>query len=220
MPRPRPSAIKVACVDFETYYDKECSVATLGIRKYMEHPLFDPYLVAIHGDGIEYTGEPAAFDWRKLDGYQIIAHNASFDEAIFQFYGKPRWCPTWRTQLPWQCTADLSAFLGLGRSLKDAAKHGLGVEVSKTVRKDMMGKRWAELDADTRASWIAYAGEDARLSYQLWKQYSEKWPASERAMALLERSAGWRGVTVDKDLVQENILVLRARVSEILGLIP
>lgn len=219
-PKVTPSALKVACVDFETYYNKDFGVHTLGIRKYMEHPLFDPYLVAIHGDGIEFTGEPKDFAWEKLDGYQIIAHNASFDEAIFQFWGKPRWCPTWRTQLPWQCTADLSAFLGLGRSLKDAAKHGLGVEVSKTVRKDMMGKRWAELDAGTRASWIAYAGEDARLSYLLWKEYADKWPATERELSMLTRRMGWRGLMLDADLLRENTLILRAHAGELLTRIP
>lgn len=221
MPRPisTPAARKSACVDFETYYDDEFSVVSLGIRKYMEHPMFDPYLVAIHGDGIEYVGEPDEFDWSLLNGYDILAHNAAFDEAIWQFHGKRRWAP--KSQLgPWYCTADLSAFHGLGRSLKSAVKNCFGEELSKDVRNRMKGVRWSTLPEAEREEWKRYAGSDALWSYRLWQKLGAEWPESERALSDITRRMGWRGITLDMPLLDENQLILKNRADALLAQIP
>ena len=37
-------------LDFETYYDKECSIKTLGPLGYFSHPNFDAYMVSVVGD--------------------------------------------------------------------------------------------------------------------------------------------------------------------------
>ena len=35
----------VFAVDFETYYDNDCSITTLGTLGYFSHPDFDAYMV-------------------------------------------------------------------------------------------------------------------------------------------------------------------------------
>ena len=46
-------------VDFETYYDKNCSIKTLGTLGYFSHPDFDAYMVSVVGDeGTNFVGDP------------------------------------------------------------------------------------------------------------------------------------------------------------------
>ena len=62
----------VFAVDFETYYDNDCSITTLGTLGYFSHPDFDAYMVSIVGDeGTYWVGNPKAFNWENLNG-QII----------------------------------------------------------------------------------------------------------------------------------------------------
>ena len=54
-------------LDFETYYDKDCSIKTLGPLGYFSHPNFDAYMVSVVGDeGTEYVGHPKDFNWSLL----------------------------------------------------------------------------------------------------------------------------------------------------------
>ena len=105
-------------VDFETYYDSECSITTLGPKGYFSHPDFDAYMVTVVGDdGYEFVGSPKDFNWSMLDGHLVLSHNASFDESLYLHGVQNNW---WAgcTPAAWHCTADMTAFLGLPRSLK------------------------------------------------------------------------------------------------------
>ena len=46
-------------VDFETYYDKHCSIRILGPMGYFSHADFDAYMVSVVGsDGFEWVVDP------------------------------------------------------------------------------------------------------------------------------------------------------------------
>ena len=73
-------------IDYETYYDKECSIRTLGVLGYFSHPNFDAYMVSVVGtEGTNFVGHPKEFDWSLLDGNVVLSHNASFDETLFLY---------------------------------------------------------------------------------------------------------------------------------------
>jgi hypothetical protein len=151
-----------AAVDFETYYDKDVSIKTMGVDAYLRHPLCDIYLVAIVGDeGEEFVGHPSEFDWASLEGRELWSHNAGFDRRVYHYLrdrstvevleydtsngGPPSFyevsyaLPDLETPR-WNCTANLSTYLRTGRSLKSAVKNLFNKEVSKDIRDKMRGK--------------------------------------------------------------------------------
>ena len=112
-------------LDFETYYDKSCSIKNLGSLGYFSHPEFEAYMVSVVGtDGTKFVGHPDFFDWHTLNGNIVIAHNASFDETLHLYGIKEGWWPEAKPQ-EWFCTADMAAFCKLPRSLKGAAEESL-----------------------------------------------------------------------------------------------
>ena len=81
-------------VDFESYYDKSCSITVLGPLGYFSHPDFDAYMVSIVGDnGYKWVGDPKEFDWGMLEGNRVLSHNAAFDETLYLFGNKKGWWP-------------------------------------------------------------------------------------------------------------------------------
>jgi len=128
-----------AC-DFETYYDKQCSIKVLGTQGYFNHPDFDAYMVSVWGsDGTRFVGDPRQFDWSLFEGNRVLSHNASFDEAVYMFGVTKGWWSKVKYQ-EWLCTADMTAFLGMPRNLKGASKEAFGADISKDVRDNMAVK--------------------------------------------------------------------------------
>jgi hypothetical protein len=79
-------------LDFETYYDKECSIKTLGPLGYFSHPNFDAYMVSVVGDdGYKFVGHPKDFDWSLIKDSIVLSHNASFDETLYLFGVNKGW---------------------------------------------------------------------------------------------------------------------------------
>jgi hypothetical protein len=70
-------------VDFETYYDKECSVKTYGAYGYTHHENYDPYMVSIVADTFEWCGHPKDAPWEDIDGLPWVSHNATFDWHVY-----------------------------------------------------------------------------------------------------------------------------------------
>ena len=148
--KPLPLKTVIAAIDFETYYDEECTIVKLGIYHYLRHPKSDIYLVSIATDtGVKYVGHPKDFDWGTISGPEWVwlSHNAQFDFPVFTRIQELGVGNTHKvTELAhWHDTADLTAFLGLPRSLKDASKYLLGQEISKDTRDKMKGKRWKDM---------------------------------------------------------------------------
>jgi len=190
-------------VDFETYYDKTCSIKTLGTLGYFSHPDFDAYRVSVVGDeGTNFVGDPREFEWGKLDGGVILSHNASFDETLFIYGVSKEWWADFNWK-EWHCTADLAAFCGLPRSLKGSTGEVFDLEISKETRDSMMGKRWESMSDEFRKEVDDYALKDSELCLRLWQELESRWPEREREISRINRLCVQRGIPMDTELLKK-----------------
>lgn len=190
-------------VDFETYYDKDCSIRTLGPLGYFAHPDFDAYMVSVVGDeGTSFVGHPKDFDWQILKGHRVLSHNASFDETLYFFGVDKGW---WEKVdfLEWFCTADMAAYCGLPRALKGASAVALGAEVDKGTRDNMKGKQWESMPKDFKKEVSEYALKDSELCLELWVKMESQWPEIERQISNLNRRGLQRGIPIDIELLRK-----------------
>lgn len=206
--------------DFETYYDDECSIKTLGPRGYFSHPSFDAYMLTVVGDdGFRYAGHPKEFDWNLFAGQRVLAHNASFDESLYLYGVEAGWYPKIEFGEV-HCTADMCAGIGLPRSLKDSTAAAFGLVVSKTTRDNMKGKRWAEMPEDFRKEVTEYAIKDAELCLRLWQELSDQWSEREREISRVNRKVGQTGIPLDAELVHKNLGIIKSALYEAEQSIP
>lgn len=197
--------MKTYAVDFESYYDSDYSISTLGPRGYFSHPSFDAYLVTIVGScGFQYAGDPRLFDWNMLNGQEIVSHNAAFDESLYRYGAEVGWWASFKPH-SWYCTADMCAYFGYPRSLKNASAELLKVEVSKETRDSMKGKRWETMTPEFKKEVVEYAVRDSELCLQLWNLISRDWPEVERRISLCNRQIGQRGIPIDVELLENNL---------------
>ena len=196
-------------VDFETYYDKEYSIKIQGVDGYIYDQRFDAYLVAIVGEGIEYVGHPKDFDWTRLNGKLLVAHNARFDETVsIRLQELGRICKFTPTE--WRCTADLSVYMSAPRHLAGAAEQLLGVTMDKSTRAKMKGLTYAEAcELGMKEEVHAYTLDDSRPCLQIWEKFSPLWPENEQRLSRLNRIQGRRGVFIDRKLLDEGIEKLK-----------
>jgi DNA polymerase len=206
--------------DFETYYDKECSIKTLGSQGYFNHPNFDAYMITVWGsDGTRYVGDPKQFDWSLFEGNRVLSHNAAFDEGVY-FHGVSKgWWP--KVDIAeWLCTADMTAFLGLPRNLKGAAKTVFDIEVNKDTRDNMKGKEWGSMTPEFRKEVSDYALRDAEYCFRLWEELGDKWPEREKKISLINRRISQRGIPIDWDALQKNLGIINTALFEAESKIP
>lgn len=201
-------------IDFETYYDKEVSITTLGMHHYLHHPDCDIYLVSIYSKEADfsYVGEPEGVDWSILHGQRLVAHNARFDRACFHRLQELGRIPVGIVP-EWFCTADLSSSLSSGRSLKEACKTLLGREISKDTRDSMKGLTWQEIKRRGMAQQVAeYCLRDAWLCYHIWTQYAELWSEQERRLSAHTRDMCDYGIRIDTVLLDDG----RTKLQEVM----
>jgi len=197
--------MKTYALDFESYYDKQCSITTFGPRGYFSHPNFDAYLMSVVGDdGTKFCGAPADFDWFLLNNNRILSHNASFDQHLYYYGVENKWWPA-IDFAEWHCTADMVACLGLPRSLKNASSVVLGITVDKSTRDNMSGKKWSAMTADFQKEVIEYAIKDSDYCLELWQKLSDKWSERERKISLVNRKAVFNGIPINAELLHESI---------------
>ena len=211
---------QAVAVDFETYYDKECSVKGATARNYARHPKFEAFLVAIYApDEFSFVGNPADFDWTQLEGRDVLAHNASFESAVFKQLISDKIIADFSCQL--FCTADMAVYLQLPRSLKGAVYATFEEELSKDVRDNLKGKRWADIEADgTKDEVLRYALDDAIWCWKLWEEHSSDWNEGERELSKITRVLGYEGVAIDEKALDEGIDALEMAVLEAETSIP
>lgn len=200
----------IVALDYESYYSKDVSITVQGVYHYLRHPEQDIYMVSIVSDtGIRFCGRPEEFDWSSIDGATWLAHNAAFDSAVYERLVELD--PLRYTARPsvWHCTADMAAYLGYPRSLKEACKHLLNIELSKDTRDKMKGKKWESMSEDFKKEVTDYAMRDSEYCLLLWQNHSDKWPQWERELSLLTREMGNTGVLVDKPYLEECVGNLR-----------
>lgn len=215
--------MSIAAVDFESYYDYEISITTLGIHHYLQKS--DIYLVSIATDGgVKYVGHPKDFDWSTISGPDWIwlSHNAGFDWPVFlrlQEIGVGNTQSVTEIK-DWFDTADLTAYLGLPRSLKSASFYLLGEEISKDTRDRMKGRSWESMNAEFRAEVEQYALKDAENCLNIWLKHGQKWPEHERQISRLSREMCFRGVPLDDQGLEKDIHNLEADLWQLRTNIP
>jgi hypothetical protein len=206
--------------DYETYYDRDFSVKTLGNWMYTHDERFDAYLLTVEGDnGYEWAGNPKEFDWERFNGQIGVAHNAGFDFAVTERLKELGIAPafTWAELYD---TADLAAYLGYPRSLASASFHLLGVSLSKEIRDKAKGKHWNEMTPEFQKQMLAYGKNDSKIGLRLWKEHGHKMPQWERELSRLTREMCWRGVPTDPAKVKAAITNLETRLITARSLIP
>ena len=223
----KPTSSAVYAIDFETYYDKDCSITKLGTYGYMHHPSFHAYLVAVVevvtdacSTGLRYVGNPADCPWDKLKGCLLVAHNASFDQAVTERLKELGTIPP-DFFVDWGCTADLAAFLNAPRNLKGAAEVLLGEKANKTVREEMCGVTWKQAQAKGwRERCLMYVASDADLCARIWAKHSHRWPEKERRMSALNRRMAKSGICVDHEALDKARFCIGSQLVENTALIP
>ena len=199
-------------LDYESYYDKDCSIRKLGPLGYFSHFDFDAYLMSVVGDdGLSWVGNPRDFDWEILKGNAVLSHNASFDETLYLFGVDKGWWPL-VDYAEWHCTADLAAYCGLPRSLKGATSELFDLKVDKSTRDNMSGKKWESMDEDFQKEVCEYAIKDSELCLKLWQALEEQWPEREKKISSVGRRIVQRGVPIDVKLLKKQ----REEVSQLL----
>jgi|TARA_R110002051_G_scaffold203417_2_gene269826 DNA polymerase len=207
-------------LDYESFYDKACSIRTLGPLGYFSHPDFDAYLMSVVGDdGLKWVGHPKDFDWSLLEGQQVLSHNASFDETLYLFGVGKGWWPKVECA-EWHCTADLAAYCGLPRSLKGASATLFGEEVDKSTRDSMKGKQWEDMPKDFKAEVSDYALKDSELCLKLWESLKDQWPQKEREISRINRLGVQRGIPIDIKLLKKQQEAISQRLFDAESIIP
>lgn len=200
---------RTVAIDWETFFiKKKYSVSNMGNWRYTHDTEFDPYLLSVSDGEDSWAGEPAEFNWEYLRDAFLIAHNAAFDISVLRRYVELGNAPTWLLSLPFQCTANMTACLADERSLKGAVKILEGRNLSKTIRDDMSGVHWKDLNPIERQNMIKYAAGDAIECHGLWTKYSPKWSAFEQRLSSLTMKQCDRGVRIDVDKLHKYIEVL------------
>lgn len=210
-------------IDWETYYDKDCTIKGTTAVEYCKHPRFDPYLVALcWGDREDqwYCGPPQDFDWSIVEGKTAIAHNRGFDFPVTLRAIEMGYMPDIEIK-GWHDTSAMSSYLQLGRSLADAMRGTFGEEMSKEVRDYMKGKTWKMIVDEGKAEdVINYAKTDALLEWRLFKELYPKIPDSELKLEDLTVKMGLRGLPVDVDMVEDAIDSLEKKMWKCRNALP
>jgi hypothetical protein len=213
-------------VDFETTYSKgKRDISTLGTAQYLRHQETKIYLVSIYGvlpegEAVAYSGPVEQAPWHRINGHHWVSHNAAFDAQVFIECIRRGQAPEDVAPSAWDCTADLAAFLGSGRSLAAACEFLLGVTVDKTVRDEMNNKTWETMTPEFRQAAIDYALNDAKRCWELWQGYGAQWPAQEVAISRHTADMVIRGIHVDSAYVEQSISTLKKAIFEVEGRIP
>jgi DNA polymerase I-like protein with 3'-5' exonuclease and polymerase domains len=205
-------------IDFESFYSKDCTVGDMGAWHYARAT--DIYLVSIAGDdGTRYVGHPKEAPWELVHDETWVMHNAAFDLTLLDALIEKAIVPFTHAKEVFD-TADMTAFLGYPRSLKEASHFLLGTEVSKDVRDKMKGKQWDSMTADFQEEVRKYALADAENTLKLWLDHGAKWPEDERNISRMTREMTMRGVPVNANRLQESLEVLTKTSTETRDLLP
>jgi len=208
-------------VDFETYYDDECSIKRLEARRYFEHPLFECYLVSVVGtDGSRFVGDPRTLNWSRIMDGHWVSHNASFDEHLYMFAQNRGWFGNGFHPRAWDCSADLCAYNNWPRALAKAHDYLFGEEASKETRRRMHGKRWNDMDPGFQQEVRDYALKDSELCLKIWTQFQEKWPEWEREVSRHTRKMVRRGIPVNPETIRKGIEDLNQQLYDLREKIP
>ena len=182
-----PQVTQTVGIDYETYWDAECSLKKLPVSRYIRHPKFHVHGAAVCVDG----GDPKwldakdvgpwlnGFDW---DRTALLAHNAAFDGYVARHVHDvppPALYVDTQALVKW-------ANPGQSAALEQAAKRHLAHMPGKGgALANTKGLTWDEIKADLELymELTAYAVHDLRLACELHKLLWDRFPAEERTVS-------------------------------------
>lgn len=198
---------KVIAIDYETFYSRKLgySLTRLIAEKYVQHELFDAYMISACDGSTTWVGHPRDFNWNALEGADVVAHNKGFDSQVLGEQVR-------RGQVPrinprsFNCSANLSAYICNRRALDEAVDFLYKVRLSKEMRSNADGKRWSDFSADEQKQMRDYARRDAFWCWKLWHDFSPLWPAWEQRLANMTIAQGIRGIQIDTALLDQFLM--------------
>lgn len=194
--------MKTAIIDYESYYDKDTSVVTMGNINYSRAA--DAYIVAATVGDEVFCGtiaemQPIIDNITNDPTVQPWAANSNFDQSFAAKYS-----PTPLAN-NWNCILDVARFNQFPGNLASLSKVVLGKAMDKGVRDEMKGKRYEDLPEDgaplSKKAVQEYCLTDVIRS----KEVLDAMPpmsATEERIAAHTRLINRRGVHIDMALVE------------------
>ena len=202
----------VVAIDYECEYGRELSVQRQGNMVYAS--LTNIFLVSFWSPDLQYVGSLSEAPWEKIDGLTWVSHNAGFDEAAFRACRQRGLVPA-IAPAKWNCSADLSAFVGVGRKLSEAVLNSFGVEISKSIRQRAGNRVWPDgFNEKMRKDFHEYCLADSRWCYELWAKWHHLWLPEEQDFAQIIRKRSLEGIAIDQEKLAQVKSVLQFRVRE------
>jgi DNA polymerase I-like protein with 3'-5' exonuclease and polymerase domains len=219
--------MRVVTLDFETFYDDECSVTELGAVRYTEHPRFEAYMVStvwnLEGVKGEFVGSPEQAPWSVLKGSLAVAHNSSFEMAVTTHLLRQGVIPEDCLPDAFVDTADIAAFFSLSKSRSlDEVMQVFRVKMNKAPRAQAKGRTGAEFRADPELwkKMCDYCLEDSRACMKIFSSLYESWPENERLVAELTKLAFLNGIKVNVAEVRRARALLQDKIEECKASLP
>lgn len=211
-------------IDFESRSPVDLKKA--GLDNYAKHRdtevlclgwAFDdelPRTMAPYDDKGWHSDELARIICHLSRGATIVAHNASFELAIWNNICVPRF--GWPRLKPEQvhCTMAMAYAMSLPGSLDNAAAAvGLEIEKDKAGHRLMLAMCKPKADGSYRESsedmkrLMAYCATDVEVERQLYKRLRPLSP-SEHSLWVLDQKINQRGIYVDKESIKAAIEIV------------
>jgi len=215
----------VIAIDFEAFWSKSgpdpCSLTNLGNWAYTKHPDNDIYALSIASScGFRWCGHPTSFNFESLHNEILVAHNAGVELSMIEHLKDVGVIPRYVQPKALYDTADLTAYLGYPRSLKEASKYLLGKEVDKGVREATCGKQFYQMSPEFQKEVLDYCLSDSVTELELWMKHGHRWPEHERRISQMTLEMCWRGLPVNQEAIQEGIYTLDKKLWEVRKSIP
>lgn len=207
------------CWDFETYYDDEVSVKTLGAGQYAAHPECDVYLLSACDGESTWVGHPRDFNMDVLDNYDgITSYNAFFEEAMCDIALPRMGIPFPTGKLPWLDASDLGAYVQGTTNLNATIQKAYGVTLDKAARGSMKGKGWDQCKDQQRM--LEYARRDAYWAHRFYADHVAGWPAWEQKISFINRVSSRKGVKINRALLDTYLAAAQQEIFDIERALP
>lgn len=195
-------------IDFETFFSTKLKygVKQMIAEEYCRNDLFECYLVSVCNGPTVWAGHPSELLWENINGKVWVSHNRYFDNSVFNELQRRGLIPAHIKPAAWHCTANLTSYLCLRRSLAESIEYLYKQKVSKDYRDTMDGKHFSELSPEDKEKVIVAGRVDARWCWRLWKDFSPQWPEMEQRLSNMTIDQGMRGVQIDTRLLTDYIL--------------
>lgn len=213
----------IITLDYESYWDQECSLSKLSPLEYINHPRFELQTVAVKFNDT-YTdvlfGEGAIrhalsrIDWSTK---ALLAHNNSgFDSYIsaYRLGIKPKlWLDTMAMARPKHAKTTGLSLKALVEFYADELRAmGLNPVKDNTVLVQTKGRRFEEFTEAEKAAMEVYNRDDTELCYGLFKILMRDFPQRELwQIDCLTRMRTEPGFDLDTALLETALTVERDR---------